>query len=603
MMLLRFKIFSLLVSLPLLLFSQSKASPRAQWFVDARYGMFIHWGIYSGTEGIWKGEKLRNNNDYAEWIFYRNRIDKEEYVKTLKRFDWDRIDPDEWVRLAWEAGMKYVVLTAKHHDGFAMWDSKIGDYNIGYYTGHKRDIVKETAEACRKYGLKFGLYYSHWLDWEDPNGWDHTRELHPISQEQYDRYWQKKVLPQVRELLTNYGEIDMMWFDMWISHSRTIVSKEELVQLKDLIRELQPQCLINSRIGLSKKEDDDIDFVTLGDNVLGRQKLDYPWQSPATVAHSWGYSAYEDQWKSTTTLLHSLINNVSLNGNLLLNIGPRANGDIPYEISLRLEEIGKWLKINGGSIYNSGAFELPADMHDWGRITSRKTKDGKIKVFLQVYNWPLLKKLPVTGIKEAPSRVYLLEDKLEKPLDFKFDEVFTEIDLFAPQPDPYVSVVVMEYDSMPPVETELTAKSVYGGYSLTPYNFIAYKGDRQRVRASSFGSIPPHLLVENKSEYTWKIFIDGPGTYALDVSYGFKGQDQSGKIEVDFAGEKLSKEIENTGLFVVEPGQSRPVENYSSHRFGEIKVDRSGYYEIKVKVDPPKDGPLDLQWVWIEKTD
>jgi alpha-L-fucosidase len=288
---------------------------------------------------------------------------------------------------------------------------------------------------------------------------------------------------------------------------------------------------------------------------------------------------------------------------LLLNIGPRANGDIPYEISLRLEEIGKWLKINGGSIYNSGAFELPADMHDWGRITSRKTKDGKIKVFLQVYNWPLLKKLPVTGIKEAPSRVYLLEDKLEKPLDFKFDEVFTEIDLFAPQPDPYVSVVVMEYDSMPPVETELTAKSVYGGYSLTPYNFIAYKGDRQRVRASLFGSIPPHLLVENKSEYTWKIFIDEPGTYALDVSYGFKGQDRSGKIEVDFAGEKLSKEIENTGLFVVEPGQSRPVENYSSHRFGEIKVDRSGYYEIKVKVDPPKDGPLDLQWVWIEKTD
>ena len=168
--------------------AQVHTNERALWFTDARFGMFIHWGVYSGAEGIWKGEKLRNNNDYAEWIYYRNRIARDEYTTLLERFDWESIDPEQWVLLAKKAGMKYVTLTAKHHDGFALWDSHVSDYDVAEFTHPKRDIVKELADACHKHGLKLGLYYSHWVDWEHPrrmgpfqgNLWHIGRRLQPL---------------------------------------------------------------------------------------------------------------------------------------------------------------------------------------------------------------------------------------------------------------------------------------------------------------------------------------------------------------------------------------------------------------------------------------
>lgn len=178
--------------------AQKNTNQRALWFTDARYGMFIHWGVYSGAEGVWKGEKLRNNNNYAEWIFYRNRIARDEYTNLLNRFDWEKIDPEQWVLLAKKAGMKYVTLTAKHHDGFALWDSQVSDYDVAEFTSPKRDIVKELSEACQKHGLKLGLYYSHWVDWEHPDGWDHSKEIYGIPAEDYDRYWQQKVIDRVR---------------------------------------------------------------------------------------------------------------------------------------------------------------------------------------------------------------------------------------------------------------------------------------------------------------------------------------------------------------------------------------------------------------------
>jgi len=580
--------------------AQKNTNERALWFADSRFGMFIHWGVYSGAEGIWKGEKLRYNNDYAEWIYYRNRIDRNEYTGLLDRFDWEEIDPEEWVLLAKEAGMKYVTITAKHHDGFALWDSKVSDYDVAEFTQPKRDIIKELSGACKKHGLKLGLYYSHWVDWEHPNGWDHSKEIYGITDELYDKYWQEKVIPQMRELLTNYGEIGLIWFDMWIHHSNTIVTKEQLLQLKGLIRELQPDCLVNSRLGLSIEEDNDIDFKTLGDNQLGRKKEEFPWQSPATVAHSWGFHALEEQWKSTTTLLHSLINNVSLNGNFMLNIGPRANGDVPYEISQRLREMGDWLAVNGESVYGSQAFDLVRDQHDWGKITCKKYPDGKTKLYLHVYNWPLNKKLPVTGIKGRPLRAYLLADKQKSEISFATNEIFTVLELPEQQPDPYVSVVVLEYDNYPGTEDGLAAQSVYGGFSLKPSNTISLDGDTYVEPADRFGSVPAHIKVSKKSTYRWRIYIDSPISLFTDVSYNFQGEKGKGTITVKSAGNILSVPVQPTGRYVGEPNQEWQIDSFNSHRIGKLEFSGPGYYEIELEVAPEKNEKIDFQWLWLE---
>lgn len=592
--------YLILLCINTLAFSQSQTNDRAQWFVDARFGMFIHWGVYSGAEGYWKGEKLRNDNDYSEWIYYRNRIEKDEYLTLLDRFDWDSIDPEEWVLLAKKSGMKYVTLTAKHHDGFALWDSKVSDYDVADHTHAKRDIVKELADACQKHGLKLGLYYSHWVDWEHEYGWDHTKEIYPITAAQYDQYWQEKVIPQMRELLTNYGPIGTMWFDMWIHHSQTIVTKAQLLQLKGLIRELQPNCLVNSRLGLSVDEDTDVDYRTLGDNQLGSKKLDYPWQSPATVSHSWGYHATDSKWKSTTALLKSLIGNVSLNGNFMLNIGPRGNGDVPYEISQRMLEMGEWLDVNGESIYGAEAFDLDKDQHGWGKITYKPKEDGKHLLYLHVYNWPYNHKLPVTGISSKPIKSYVLRDKQQVPLAFQHNSLFTEIDLPYIQPDPFISVVVLEYDQKPEISDGLVSKTVDGGYSMTPANLVSEDGNRTSKGVDRRGTVPAHVVIDEKYQSKWKIYVDKPGKMTIDVSYSFQGVKPKGTIAVRAAHSTVRHDVAPSGLTVGEPNRNYHIDNFISINLGSIDFPTKGIYEIALEVEAKKDNPFKFQWLWLK---
>lgn len=593
----------LLILLMLLLsinaFTQEKTNERARWFIHDRFGMFIHWGVYSGAEGIWKGETHRDANNYAEWIYYRNRISKEEYVTLLDRFHWDEINPEEWVILAKQAGMKYITFTAKHHDGFALWDSKISNYDIGEYTSHKRDMVKELAAACQKHGLKMGLYYSHWVDWEHEYGWDHTREIKKLSSEDYNRYWQEKVIPQMHELLTQYGPISMFWFDMWIHHSETIVTKEQLLQLKNMIRELQPHCLINSRLGLSLEEDPDIDFKTLGDNQLGSKKENFPWQSPATVAHSWGFNAYDTEWKSTTTLLNSLINNVSLNGNLMLNIGPRANGEVPYETIQRLNEMGHWLQVNGESIYGAEAIDLPADMHDWGTITCRKTSEGK-NLYLQILNWPLQNKINLTGLTSIPHRVYLLADKSKSPLVFDHEGALTEISLPLIKPDPFVSVAVIEYSGEPDVKPELTAKTTDNGYSLKPGKTLSPATDKI-TPASRRGTIPAYVAVFDSSQtFSWNIYVDEPGEKTVDISYSMQSNSGKSKIKIFTSEENLIISSKATGKTVGEPNSNWIIDNFEAHRAGNINFSQKGYYTITAEIEPFENDTVKFQWLWLK---
>ncbi len=597
----RYPCFILFLVLPVFFSAgaQHLTNPRAQWFTEARFGMFIHWGVYSGAEGIWKGEKHRDDNNYAEWIFYRNRISRQEYLTLLDRFDWDSIDPEEWAILAKKSGMKYVTITAKHHDGFGLWDSQVSDYDVGNYTAPKRDIIAELARACQKHGLKLGLYYSHWVDWEHEYGWDHTKELTGITPEQYDRYWQEKVIPQIRELLTGYGDIGLLWFDMWTHHSNTVVTKKQLLQLKGLIRELQPNCLVNSRLGLSVKEDRDVDFQTLGDNRLGDSKKDFPWQSPATVAHSWGFHARDTRWKSTTTLLRSLINNVSLNGNFMLNIGPRADGSVPFEISRRMLDMGKWLAVNGESIYGAGAHDLVKIQHDWGRTTCRMS-DTENRLYLHILNWPLNRQLYLTGISDRPAKIYALADKQKAALDFVHNGVLTHIRLPALAPDPYVSVLVVDYDTRPRTVTGLVAKTVDGGYSLTPRNQNPEDSDLKIQPKQRRGTVPEHVPVKKNTTFRWKIYVEKPATIIADVSYSYQGEKDNTNIVLRAAKARLEHTVAPTGKTIGEPNRDWVIDNFKCSRIGEIEFSQKGIYDVGLDIVPAGNQEIKFQWLWLK---
>jgi alpha-L-fucosidase len=366
-----------------------------------------------------------------------------------------------------------------------------------------------------------------------------------------------------------------------------------------MIRELQPDCLINSRLGLSVEEDSDVDFQTLGDNELGRTRKDHPFQTSATVAHSWGFHATDTEWKSTTTLLNSLINNVSLNGNFMLNIGPRANGDVPFEIEQRLLDMGEWLKINGESIYGCEAFDLPNDMHDWGRITCKKIGEDKFRLYLHLRNWPIGNMINLSGVKSKPGKIYQLADKQKKALEFEYNEVVTAILLPQLPPDPYISVIVVEYDSKPDVMEEIVAKSVSGGFLLNPRNFSSADGMVSISLAQKFGSIPEHIEVDESSEYTWEIYVDKPGKVYVDISYSYQGEQKGGEIIATLNGAEMRHQIQPTGRYVGEPNQNWEIDSFNSLRLDVININEKGYYDLNLKIHPEKDEVVKFQWVWI----
>ncbi|QDH81547.1 alpha-L-fucosidase [Echinicola soli] len=565
---------------------------RTAWFEEARFGMFIHWGLYSAAEGIWKGERLRHFNNYAEWIKYRNRIPTAQYGELAKRFDWEKIDPEEWVILAKKAGMKYITITAKHHDGVAIWNSSTDDYNLPNLAGTDRDIIAELAEACRKHDIKLGFYYSHWIDWAHPYGWNHNLELTgKVSDDQFDQYWQEKVIPQLRELLTDYGDVAMLWFDMWIPHKQTIVQEKQLQQVIDLVREFQPNCLINSRLGLPASLED-IDFETLGDNQLGAVYKKHPWQTPGTIAHSWGYNALENQWKSTSQLLQAMIGNVSLNGNFMLNIGPRADGSFPFEGRRRLEDIGEWLRENGRSIYKSEGLPLSPSQHDWGKITTN-TDDHTI--YLQVYNWPLDRQLNVTGITSAPKNIYLLADKLKEPLEFDQDGPLLHIQLPDLAPDRFVSVVAMEFDQIADLDTEVVAEATFKGFSLNGKNSL------ESWEIIDFdGTSPSHIVFSEADSLSWKVYIPQPGDYTFDLSYNIAQSESNASVQLKTGRKTLSSSVSPSGKIVVEPYQEFYADQFPEIQLGKVHFDHKGYHEVTLTVFPSEEGTLLFNWLWME---
>jgi alpha-L-fucosidase len=282
----------------------------------------------------------------------------------------------------------------------------------------------------------------------------------------------------------------------------------------------------------------------------------------------------------------------------MLNIGPRANGDVPYEIEQRLLEIGEWLEINGESIYGAEAFELDGNMHDWGKITAKRA-GNMTRLYLHVYNWPLNRHLPLTGITDAPDRVYLLADKQQQPLPYTHDGAFTDIALPALQPDRRISTVVAEYAGTPGTVQGLAGMSTDGGYSLTCNNQSG-NSTVETERKSRGGTVPSHAVIRTPQRLAWRIYVDKAGDRTVDVSYSYQGKPAGGKITCLASGAQLTHAIEPTGKTVGEPNSNWIVDRFLSHRLGTVHFPKAGIYELELEIAPARNSEVGFQWIWLK---
>ena len=431
---------------------QQSSDARMAWWREARFGMFIHWGVYAVLAGDYDGHTI---GKASEWIMNRGKIPVAEYHQVANRFNPVKYDADAWVKMAKDAGMKYIVITAKHHDGFALFGTKASKWNVVDATPYGRDLLKPLAEACRKYGIKLGFYYSQAQDWNNPGGaasrkatsegWanpdsaridaytaEHKGHWDPAQTTQtMGEYIDKVAVPEVKELLTNYGDVAVLWWD-----TPTDMTDEYASKLNALLA-LQPNIITNDRL---KRPDFPGDYKTPEQKIPNLSELDgKDWETCMTMNGTWGFKASDHNWKTPTTLIHNLVDIASKGGNYLLNVGPTAEGEIPQPSIDALKAIGEWMKTNGEAIYGTKASPLPPLA--WGRCT-QKMEGGNTFLYLSIFDWPTDGKLVVPGIKGKVRRATLIT--WGKKLDYENGADGLVIQVPPTMPDKLATVIKVE---------------------------------------------------------------------------------------------------------------------------------------------------------------
>ena len=412
---------------------------RIEWWRDARFGMFIHWGLYAIPAGEWNG-----TTNHAEWIRTTAQIPLEEYDKFLDEFNPVKFDAEAWVKMAKDAGMKYIVITSKHHDGFGLFDSKTSDFDV-MATPFQRDILKELSEACKKEGIRLCFYHSI-MDWHHPDylprrEWETNRTVDGAEFPRYVDYMKA----QLKELITNYGELGVLWFD---GEWESTWTHADGVELYNYVRSLQPNIIINNRVdkgrqgmeGLTKEGDFVGDFGTPEQEIPATGLPGVDWESCMTMNDHWGYNKHDDNWKSSKDLIQKLADIASKGGNFLLNIGPKADGTFPDESIERLATIGDWMDVYSESIYGTQA--SPIAQVDWGRITQKKIGD-KTRIYLHVFDWPDDEQLSIEGLQGTVSNSGMLSNTASNVQVTSEREILT-IQLPQIQPNEYNEVVWLD---------------------------------------------------------------------------------------------------------------------------------------------------------------
>ncbi|MBC8010553.1 MAG: alpha-L-fucosidase [Burkholderiales bacterium] len=417
----------------------STASDRTQWFREARFGLFIHWGVYAVPAGEWQGKPV---NGIGEWIMKNGKIPVADYRAFAKDFTAANYDPAAWAALARRAGMKYVVITSKHHDGFALYDSAASDWNAVKASGAARDLLAPLAAAVRTEGLKFGLYYSQAQDWTNPGGAKagNTPDWDPAQTGDYDAYLQTVALPQVREIIERYDPA-IIWWD-----TPTGMSRERVKPFADLMTK-HSEILNNDRLGVGFH----------GDTSTPEQYIPprgYPgkmFEVCMTMNNTWGFKKNDTAWKSVRQLLRNLSDISSKGGNFLLNVGPTAEGEIPAASIERLEAVGRWMDVNAESIHATEAGPFPRRL-PWGRVTQKRAADGATTLYLHVWEWPADGRVLLPTVAQAPRAARLLAGSAAVSTKPSPEGLVVLLPTSAPDPD--VSVVRLDFPAAVTVTQE-----------------------------------------------------------------------------------------------------------------------------------------------------
>ncbi len=528
--------------------TREQKDARMAWWREAKFGLFIHWGIYSVPAGTWRDKRI---DGIGEWIMHHARIPVADYAAFAKQFNPVKYDADAWVRMAKDAGMKYIVITSKHHDGFAMFHSKTSKYNVVDATPFTRDPLKELAEACRKHGIKLGFYYSQAQDWHHPGGAAAGGHWDPAQDGDMGEYIKTIAVPEVREILTGYGPIAVLWWDTPVG-----MRPEYASPLHELLA-LQPGIIENNRLGGGFPGDTE----TPEQFIPGTGFKDRDWETCMTMNDTWGYKSYDENWKSSRDLIRNLIDIASKGGNYLLNVGPTPEGLIPQPSIDRLKDMGDWMRANGEAIYGTQA--SPFKRLHWGRATR---KPGRL--YLHVFDWPEDGKLSVP-MKNRVKKAYLLTDP-GKSLKCVSNGEAVEIGLPAAAPDPVATVVVAEIDG--DVESVvIPLRQADDGTIELGAAEAEIIGNSARVEGHEemnvgYWTDPGDYLV-------WRVEVGKPGAFEVKVIYACEPVCAGSEYELTAGKRTLKGRNEAT----------KDWRTYTEADLGEIVIDRAGLVEFTVK--------------------
>ncbi|WP_082850053.1 alpha-L-fucosidase [Halioglobus sp. HI00S01] len=480
--------------------TEQQRDARMAWWREARFGLFIHWGVYAVPAGNHKGQQIDN---IGEWIMHYGQIPVAEYQQYAKGFKPVNYAPDAWVRMAKNAGMKYIVITAKHHDGFALFDTTASDWNIVKATPYGKDVLKPLAEAAQRHGIKLGFYYSQAQDWVHPGGSTWEGRWDPAQEGSMDDYLRDIAVPQVRELLTNYGEVSILWWDTPIDMT------PERASMFDGLVDLQPGIIVNDRLLYGVDGD-----LRTPEQHIPATGLDFDWEACQTMNTTWGYKSYDDDWKSSEQLIRNLIDVASKGGNYLLNVGPMATGEIPQPSIERLSDVGEWMSINGASIHGTTA--SPFVRLKWGRATKKEFSNATV-LYLHVFDWPGDGILRVDGLHSEVTGAYFMAD-FQQQIPVEKTATGTVLQLPEKPLDKTATVIVLKVKGTLEVERILPKQDSDGALVLTLDDVnIHNPGYGGRLELRQEDDSPAYLdgWTDYRSQIDWLVQIDKGGTFEL----------------------------------------------------------------------------------------